>query len=233
MRAPLVRPRAAGVPRREMDDLVVRATWQLVSLLLGYPDEALYGRLPALRQAAEVLPEPVGPALTGLVDHLDEVGLGAAQRRYVETFDYTRRCALHLTYYTHGDSRKRGVALVELKQAYRRVGWDLNGTELPDHLSVLLELGAVGDLDLAWELLNRHRVGVELLALALADRGSGWLPAVRALQATLPALDGDQAELVARLLRDGPEAEDVGLEPYGIDPALSPHPHDDADLLGV
>ena len=230
---PPVRLRAAGVPRRERDEVVVRATWQLVSLLLDYPGEELYQRLPALRRAAEALPEPIGPALQQLVDHLTATGLGPAQRTFVETFDYTRRCVLHLTYYTHGDSRKRGVALVEFKQAYRRAGWQVNDAELPDHLSVLLEFGAVGDLDVAWELLNRHRVGVELLGLALTDRDSPWLAAVRALQATLPALDGDQADLVARLLRDGPETEDVGLEPYGIDPRLNPHPHDDADLLGA
>ena len=49
----------------------------------------------------------------------------------------------------------------------------------------------------------------------------------------MPAIDGEQAEAVAKLLRDGPETEDVGLEPYGIDPFLNPRPDEDAELLGV
>ena len=110
---------------------------------------------------------------------------------------------------------------------------EVSDEELPDHLSVVLEFGALGDLDVAWDLINRHRAGVELLAMALEHRGSPWHGALAALRATLPAIDGEQAETVAKLLRDGPETEDVGLEPYGIDPFLNPRPDEDAELLGV
>ena len=81
--------------------------------------------------------------------------------------------------------------------------------------------------------VNRHRAGVELLAMALEHRDSPWQGALVALRATLPAIDGEQAEAVAKLLRDGPETEEVGLEPYGIDPFLNPRPDEDAELLGV
>jgi len=175
----------------------------------------------------------VGEPLIGVIDHLEQQGLEASRRAYVETFDYTRKCALHLTYYAHGDSRKRGVALVQFKQAYRRAGMEVSDEELPDHLSVVLEFGALGDLDVAWDLINRHRAGVELLAMALEHRKSPWHGALVALRATLPAVDGEQAETVAKLLRDGPETEGVGLEPYGIDPFLNPRPDEDAELLGV
>ena len=40
---------------------------------------------------------------------------------YVATFDLSRRHALHLTYFTHGDTRKRGLALLRFKQTYRAV----------------------------------------------------------------------------------------------------------------
>lgn len=110
---------------------------------------------------------------------------------------------------------------------------EVSDEELPDHLSVVLEFGALGDLDVAWDLINRHRAGVELLAMALEHRKSPWHGALVALRATLPAVDGEQAETVAKLLRDGPETEGVGLEPYGIDPFLNPRPDEDAELLGV
>ena len=103
--------------------------------------------------------------------------------------------------------------------------------ELPDHLSVVCEFGATGDLDIAWKLLNDHRAGIELLQLALDDRHSPWADAVTALRATLPPLDGTQAEAVARLLAEGPPGEDVGLDASTLDPRLNPHPDADASEL--
>ena len=93
------------------------------------------------------------------------------QEEYVDTFDVTRKCSLHLTYFTQGDTRKRGVALVEFKQAYRKAGVEFDtDAELPDHLCVVLEFGAVQDWATAWHLLIRHRVGIEVLRAGLAQR---------------------------------------------------------------
>ncbi len=235
---PPITRRPADVPRRELPDDVVRLAWQVISLCLEYPTEDLFGSLPAARLAAARLPAAVGEPLTQFMTELERLGLAAAQRDYVDTFDYTRKCALHLTYYTYGDSRKRGVALVQFKQAYRKAGLEVTDDELPDHLSIVLDAGAAGALEVAWDLLNRHRVGIELLALGLESRRSIWHPVVAALQASLPAVDGAQAAEVERLLREGPETEDVGLEPYGIDPLLqpepfNPYPRDDLAALGV
>lgn len=172
--------------------------------------------------------------LIGLVDHLVDADLAQAQRLYVVTFDHNRKCALHLTYYACGDTRKRGVALVRFKQAYRKGGMELSAEELPDHLCVLLEFGALGDLDIAWRLMNEHRAGIELLRLALADRNSPWQQAIEALCATLPPLEGDQQQALAQLLAEGPPHEDVGMDAYALDPRLNPHPDaDEAELQGA
>jgi nitrate reductase delta subunit len=188
-----------------------------------------------LREVAEALPDgPREPLLTAL-EAIGAAGLGDLQREYVDTFDVTRRCSLHLTYVTHGDTRRRGVALVEFKQAYRRAGAAFDtDAELPDHLCVVLEFGATQDLTTAWTLLVRHRVAVELLRGALERRESTWLPVVEALRATLPPLDGDDEVALLRLVAEGPPQEDVGLEPYAIDPRLNPRPEpaDTSALLG-
>lgn len=205
----------------------LRTAWQLVSLLLDYPSEERAGQWPMLQQAAAALPDPVGQPLVALLDQLRGADLGVLQRDYVETFDTSRKCALHLTYYAHGDTRKRGIALVQFKQAFRRAGMLVTEDELPDHLGVVLEFGATADLATAWRLVNDHRAGVELLQLGLDARHSPWAGAVAALRATLPALDGDQSDAVARLLAEGPPNEDVGLDTYAIDPRLNPHPDDD------
>lgn len=222
-------------------------TWQVCSLLLVYPDQALVGRLPLLRQVAGELPPQVGGPLGAFLDHAEEVlagpgGLRVLQQDYVDTFDVTRRCALHLTYFLHGDTRQRGVALVRFKQVYREHGVELAqaDAELPDHLAVVLEFGACVDADAAWKLLNDHRVGIELLHRGLQRRTSPWDQVVAALRATLPALDGDDEVALARLIAQGPPAETVGLDdaalnaPYAFDPgledalhgALPAHAHD-------
>jgi nitrate reductase molybdenum cofactor assembly chaperone NarJ/NarW len=208
----------------ELDGHVLADTWQLVSLLLDYPDERMAERLPTLRSVVTDLPEPQRGLLSAYLDTASSTPLGELQADYVDTFDVTRKCSLHLTYFTHGDTRKRGVALVEFRQTYRRAGVELDiETELPDHLTVLLEFGAAYDRETAWALLNRHRVGIELLRMALQSRQSRWLPVVEALRSTLPDLGSDDHLALARLIEAGPPKEEVGLDtsPYAVDPRLS------------
>lgn len=211
-------------------------TWQVVSLLLDYPDAVLVERLPMLREVVATLPDAQREPLAEVLDTLADSELAELQAEYVDTFDVTRKCSLHLTYFTQGDTRRRGVALVEFKQAYRRAGVDFDtDVELPDHLCVVLEFGAVQDRATAWHLLNRHRVGIEVLRAGLAQRSSPWLPAVEALRATLPELDGDDRTALMRLVAEGPPQEEVGLEPYAIDPRLNPRPDpvDTTAMLGT
>jgi nitrate reductase delta subunit len=204
----------------------VSGTWAAVAALLDYPTPELLASLDAVEEVAGG-----DPHLAGLIDHLREGELRSLQEEYVATFDHTRKCALYLTYYAYGDTRRRGVALVQFKQAYRKAGvdWDEDCGELPDHLCAVLQFGATVDADGAWRLLNDHRAGIEMLRLALASwrnddgtTGSPWLGALLALCATLPELRGDEADAVRQLIEQGPPAEEVGLDGYGADPALAP-----------
>lgn len=211
-------------------------TWQVVSLLLDYPDDVLVARVPVLRGVVAGLPDAQRLPLVEVLDTIEHGDLTALQQEYVDTFDVTRKCSLHLTYFTSGDTRRRGVALVEFKQAYRKAGLEFDtDAELPDHLCVVLEFGAVQDWATAWYLLTRHRVGIEVLRAGLAQRSSPWLPALQALRSTLPELDGDDQEALLRLVAEGPPQEEVGLEPYAIDPRLNPHPEpaDTTAMLGT
>lgn len=219
-------------PAPALPDHQLAVAWQSVSLLLGYPDEALLARLPLVREASHQLPAGVGAPIREAVAGLEAAPLGELQADYVETFDTRRRCNLYLTYFAHGDTRKRGVALLRFKQAYLRSGFVLDadpvqGGELPDHLCVVLEFAATVDPRLGHGLLLDHRAGLELLRLALTEAGSRWAPAVVALSATLPPLRGDEWAAVRRLAADGPPEEEVGLDPYSgpaFDPALGVRP---------
>lgn len=204
-------------------------TWQLASLLLDYPGADLLRQLPVLRSEAAALPTGVGAPLLRFLDHLSRCDPESLRAEYVETFDLTRKCCLYLTYFTHGDTRKRGLALVQVKQAYRDAGVDFDPDdigELPDHLCVVLEFGACHDPDTAHRLLTEHRAGLEVLSMALTGRGSPWADVVAAVLATLPPLAGDDQERLRRLIEQGPPSEDVGLDttPYLLDPRLTPRP---------
>ena len=198
----------------------VAATWQLVSLLLDYPTDDLVCRAAELASVAAALPPALGGGLTAYLSEVEATDLGVLQRDYVDTFDVTRKCALHLTYATCGDTRRRGVALVQFKQAFRASGVELDDAdaELPDYLPIVLEFAALTDRDAGWKLLTDHRVSIELLHRALAKRKSRWLPVVESLRATLPVLDGTDEEALARLIAAGPPSEEVG-----IDGALDPY----------
>jgi nitrate reductase delta subunit len=200
---------------------------RVAALLLDYPDEDLLGRLPDLRAVVSRIGDPYAGHFRGLLDHLQSAPLVDLAATYVETFDLRRKCCLYLTYFAYGDTRKRGVALLSFKQAYRAAGIELTAAELPDHLCVVLEFAATADGEQGRRLLLEHRAGLEVLRLALLDAGSPYAGAVAAVCATLPRLAGPDREAVAKLAAAGPPAEEVGLEPYGLSPFASP------DLTGV
>lgn len=204
-------------------DRQLTVAWQAASLLLGYPDEELLGRLALVREASRALPERVGMPLLNCVSRLEGTLLPELEADYVETFDTRRRHNLFLTYFAHGDTRKRGMALLRFKQAYLASGFELTDSELPDHLCVVLEYAATIDHARGRQLLLDHRAGLELLRIALGESESRWAGAVEAVTATLPPLRGDEWEAVRRLAAEGPPEEEVGLTPYET-PAFDPGP---------
>lgn len=199
----------------------VRPVWAVCSAVLDYPTPELVASLDRLEALV-----PGNADLAGVLDHLRSADLGDLQAEYVQTFDHTRKCALYLTYFAYGDTRRRGQALVGFKETYRAAGaeWDEATGELPDHLCAVLQFGATVDVAGCARLLADHRAGVEMLRFALTgwrnddgSTGSPWAGALLALCATLPELRGDEADAVRRLVEQGPPAEEVGLSGYGTD----------------
>jgi nitrate reductase delta subunit len=202
------RPKTGLAPH----DLTI--VWQSVSLLLDYPDSGMLARLDLIRVASEHLPVAIGDSIRGFADHLERTPLPQLQSEYVETFDNRRRCNLFLTYFAHGDTRKRGLALLRFKQTYLSAGYEPDDSELPDHLCVVLEFAATVDQELGRGLILDHRAGLELLRVSLADISSPWAALIDAVTATLPALRGDERDAVRRLAAEGPPEEEVGLAPF-------------------
>jgi len=208
-------------PRPALPPAQLTIAWQSVSLLLDYPDQSLLDRVGLLREASRGLPAGIGDSVRAFLDHLESTPLPELQADYVDTFDTRRRCNLFLTYFAHGDTRKRGMALLRFKQAYLQAGFVLDDAELPDHLCVVLEFAATVDQGLGRDLMLDHRAGLELLRLSLRDLGSPWAHLIDAVTATLPPLRGDERDAVRRLAAEGPPEEEVGLAPFA-NPQFSP-----------
>jgi nitrate reductase delta subunit len=199
---------------RGVSDIDRRRVLAAVSLLLGYPDPNLLAQLPMLLEAAGTVPASASAALNRFLDHLEHTPAGTLATDYVETFDLRRRCCLYLTYYTFGDTRKRGAALVRFTHAYRQAGLDPPAAELPDHLAVVCHFAALAPTP-GVQLLVEHPAAIELLRLALADARSAYQDVVDAGCAVLPEPAETDLARAVELARRGPPAEEVGLEPFG------------------
>lgn len=197
-----------------------RVVWRLAALLLDYPGAKTLALLDQLADAAGELPAEVRDQLLPLVDHLRGTDPITLAQTYVETFDMRRRASLHLTFYAYGDTRKRGMALLRFKHAYRHAGVELGDEELPDHLPVLLEFASTVDPIGGERLLGEHVPVLELLRLSLGDTGSPYAGALAAVLATLPPVTTADRRRIAELAAQGPPEEEVGLDPFAIDPSL-------------
>ena len=190
-----------------------RATVHMAaSLLLDYPAEGtLETRLNAVEAELATLPAEVAVLLEEFIAQARRRGERAMAEHYVEIFDRRRRCCLYLTYYTVGDTRHRGAALLAFKQALAAAGYEMAADELPDYLPVVLELSARSGDEIAQTLLSSHREGIEVLRSALVDAGSPYAHLVEAISMTLPEIDAATADRVRALVAAGPPTETVGV----------------------
>ena len=190
-------------------------THQAASMLLGYPEGVFFERLPLVVRAVAELPRgKVRSALLEFCEYVTSTPEPELCRHYVDVFDLRRRRSLHMTYYTDGDTRRRGHALTEVKRVYTEAGWTLDVEELPDHLAVILEFAARGDAEAGGKLLTHFRPAIALLGKALHAHGTPYARVVDAVCLTLPQERRGDREAVRSLAEQGPPAEEVGLEPY-------------------
>lgn len=198
-----------------------RVVLQAASLCLQYPDDAQRATLPTVRAAVSALPD--GDPRERLQAFLAASPGGLAEH-YVKIFDTRRRCCLYLTWWSDGETRRRGSSLAGLKSRYRAAGVEFTGSELPDYLPAVLEFAATADLEDGLTLLQEHRAGLELLRLALLEAGTPYAAPVEAVCALLPGPSPQDVAAAKALARSGPPREQVGLElaPFGTIPAGAP-----------
>jgi nitrate reductase delta subunit len=189
------------------------------SMVLAYPDQGLLDHLETVRAALAGTPaeEQFAPVLAHLGGDLpgrdgDPGGrLAQLQAFHVTEFDLSRKHSLHLSYWTDGDTRRRGAALVDVQRVYREsgLGVDMAG-ELPDYLPLMLEFAAAAP-EAGLPLLQRFRASLELIRLGLEADAIPHAGVVAAVCACLPGEPAQtRAEVQARF-GDVQPIEFVGL----------------------
>jgi nitrate reductase delta subunit len=194
----------------------IRVVRQAAAVCLGYPGREEITSSEVIRAAlAEQAPHQIA-AFEPLLAYWQSCDLATIQTHYVDVFDLSRKHSLYLSYWTDGDTRRRGEVLAAFKQRYRRSGFLVDtGGELPDYLPMVLEYAAVVDPVDGTALLQEYRSSVELLRLALAESGTPYAGVMTAVCSTLPGASPADRKSVMAMAAVGPPAEMVGLEPYG------------------
>lgn len=184
-------------------------TLQALSALLAYPSPELQAAAheiaPALREEG-LLSEARLKDLAPLLADIASCDLFDLQERFVLLFDRSRSLSLNLFEHVHGESRARGQAMVDLLETYRAGGFEPVGPELPDHLPILLEFLAQGEMGAARETLADAGHIVAALAERLERRASPYAAVLRAVvDLTVSAAPAELVAEIAALAEDDPE----------------------------
>ncbi|GIK10126.1 MAG: hypothetical protein JETCAE02_00140 [Anaerolineaceae bacterium] len=116
----------------------MRSLYQCFARMLEYPAG---GTLQAAIKAQGLLrdEDPQSAAqLKEFYDYAAALPPGRLEEVYTGTFDLDAACHPYVGYHLFGETYKRSIFLVELKQRYATDNFAFPDTELPDHLAVIL-----------------------------------------------------------------------------------------------
>jgi len=149
---------------------------KLCSLLLQYPEKD-WIMLPDWREEIEQLTDPyTRNLLTGFLQYIDGNNIVHLCANYVETFDFSEKRSLYLTYHQYGNSRNRGQALVDLKNQYTKVGYHIKTDELPDYLPLMLEFCATIGTPAIKNILYPQYPSITKIHNALTEADNDYKP---------------------------------------------------------
>lgn len=206
-------------------------TFKALGWLLTYPESGLVESMPdilsVMKEEGLVLAADL-VAVTRFASRLGAQDLIEAQERYVGLFDKSRQVSLHLFEHVHGESRDRGMAMVNLREVYGAAGLFPDESELPDFLPMYLEYLSLLPRDRALAGLADVAPILQGIHKGLARRESDYavlLGILLDLAKVKPLVEVEAAEP----LDDTPEAIDRAWEEHAVafGPENDPQKSDD------
>ncbi len=162
---------------------------RLFAEVLGYPGDSLSESAnECLRQLNGSFPD-IADQMRSFVTFVESQNRGALEELYTETFDMAPAMTLYIGYHLFGETPKRSSFLVRLEEAYQSHDFH-SGTELADHLCVLLRFFSVAqDTEFVIPLLEESIMPVlDKMAGDLQKSKNGYAPVVSSLRLFLRQL---------------------------------------------
>jgi nitrate reductase delta subunit len=159
-------------------------SFKALGALLDYPTPELQSALDEIDQAIgeqRAIPTPELEGVRAFIERLRRSDIMDAQEYWIGLFDRSKRLALHLYEHSHGESRDRGQAMVNLALTYRMNGFELNAAEMPDYLPLFLEFLSVIPEAHARRYLTDAIAIIEALRIRLEERDSTYAALLCAL----------------------------------------------------
>lgn len=199
-----------------MDDQT-RVVLVIASRLLSYPTDA-----EAIRNErnemedwirTDIKSRKLKSTLSRIISDLYAMPIWELRELYVDTFDLKEKAGLYLTAHELGDSRKRGIALIELQQLIIQAGFVSHEDELADYMPMLYELLALSENNEPMEqLMQRLAVATERIREHLIEDNP-----YRSLFAVLMDYVFEQPlPQMLEKLEQGREQPDLGTMPYPL-----------------
>lgn len=159
--------------------------FKMTSILLQYPEKQLLHSLKDLHKEIAKLKSPVIQAyMKSFLHYLESTPYEILCEKYVKTFDFHGLTTLYLTYNVFKDSRKRGEALVKLRQIFNESNLIAETDELPDYVPLILEFLAETDEESCLNVLKLHLNSLKKLEEDLTKNDSDYHFLIKAVMKT-------------------------------------------------
>lgn len=166
--------------------------FRLASTLLQHPEEDWLAGEELKNEIASIENQLVKMLYRQFFKHLQSVSFLELCQQYAQTFDFSDKTTLYLTYPIFGENPDRGKALVKLKNEYFEAGYPLESDELPDYLPLILEFCSIAPIESARKMLQIHRKSIDRLLKELSLMDSPYQMLLQACVETIENILGKQ-----------------------------------------
>lgn len=177
--------------------------YRLFADLLEYPTPALARQAEECWLRLAVANAPAADLLHEFRRFVEQTPPARLEEIFAATFDLQAVCYPYVGYHLFGESYKRGQFMARLNEGYRQRGFSA-GSELPDHVAIVLRFLALGSVDrvpersegddFAQALLSEGLIpALDKMALAFGEpAGNPYAAVIRALLLVLRNEEGDR-----------------------------------------
>lgn len=143
--------------------------YRLCAALLEYPTPALARQAGECCELLPAISADAAEEMASFRRFVDETAPARVEEIYTAAFDLQAACCPYVGYQLFGESYKRGIFMAQLNEGYGLRGFSA-GSELPDHVAVVLRFLASGREDDFYSALRRDGL---IPALAKMEQSFG------------------------------------------------------------